>query len=156
MALSFGRARALLAAAGLLVLASPAWAQAPIPPEAAAISACLCMERDIASLSQAMQSQQQALAQANRELADLNAQLEAARPHVDVNNPESVARYKALLQRRDAAYRRSVGPIVPATDAAVRRYNAVVNQYNAQCANHPFDSVLMAQIQQTLTCPPSP
>jgi hypothetical protein len=153
MALSIGRGGALLFGCGLLLLAAPAPVRAQVPPEAAAISACLCMERDVATLSHEMQARQGALTEAQQQLADLTAQLERERGY-DVNNPEAVGRYKALLQRRDAAYRASVGPVVSAATDAVGRYNAEVNEYNAQCANHPFDSVLMAQIRATLVCAP--
>ena len=76
------------------------------------------------------------------------------RSTIDVNNPDAVARFKALLERRDAAYRQSVGPVHADATQSTARYNARVNEYNARCANRPFNSVLVAQIQPTLSCPP--
>jgi hypothetical protein len=153
MVSSIGRGRALLVGAGLLILAGPGAARAQMPPEAAAIGSCLCMERDVATLSHEMQAKEGALRDVQQRLADLTAQLERNRGY-DVNNPEAVARYKALLERHDAAYRQSIGPVVSEAREATARYNAEVNEYNAQCANHPFNSELMAEIRQTLTCPP--
>lgn len=153
MASSISRGRALLVGSGLLFLAASGATQAQMPPEAAAISTCLCMERDIATLSHEMQAKGGALRDAQQRLADLTEQLQRDRGY-DVNDPEAVARYKALLERHDAAYRQSVGPVVSEAREATARYNAEVNEYNAQCANHPFDSLLMAQIRATLTCAP--
>jgi len=101
-----------------------------------------------------MSAKTRALDEVRRQLADLDAQLASERPQVDVNNPDSVARYKALLERRDAGYRQSIGPIGADADAAVARYNARVNEYNGQCANRPFDPVLLSEMQRHLSCPP--
>jgi multidrug efflux pump subunit AcrA (membrane-fusion protein) len=95
----------------------------------------------------------QRLAAVNQQLADLDAQLASARSQIDVNNRDSVARYKALLERRDAAY----GQISPAQSqaaAAVARYNATVDEHNRRCAGRPFNSALVAQIAAHPNCPP--
>jgi hypothetical protein len=102
-----------------------------------------------------MGAKNQALNAANNQLADLDSQLAHARPQVDVNNPDSVARYKALLEQHDAAYRQSIGPVHEDAVQATARYNARVNEYNARCANRPFNSALVAQVQAHLVCPPS-
>src|SRR5262249_45053407 len=96
----------------------------------------------------------QALNAVQRELTDLDAELARERPQVNVNNPDSVARYKALLERRDAAYRQSIGPVHAEATRATARYNARVNEYNARCANRPFSSALVAAAQTSLMCPP--
>ena len=93
------------------------------------------------------------LAAVRQHLADLDAQLAQARPY-DVNNPDSVGRYKALLQQRDAAYQQSLGPVVTGAEQATARYNSHVAQYNAQCASHLFNADVMAQLQSHLSCPP--
>ncbi len=145
---------ATLLAAGLLVLAGGATARAQISSDPAQITACLCEQQGLAALSSDMSAKTQALAAVRQHLAALDAQLSRERSALDVNNPEQEARYKALLDERDAAYRQSIGPVVTNADQATARYNAHVAQYNGQCANRQFDSVLMAQIAAHLACPP--
>jgi TolA-binding protein len=153
---SIGVCRATFLAAGLLLLAgaNAARAQVPVSADPAEITACLCQQQGVAALSSDMSGKTQALAAIRQQLADLDSRLARARSNVDVNNPDSVARYKALLEERDAAYRRSTGPVVANADQATSRYNALVNEYNGHCANRMFDSVMMAQIQAHLSCPP--
>ena len=129
---------------GILVLcaARGVQAQIPFPNEAAEINACACMR--LASGT---------LAAASQQLADLNAQLASARSGIDVNNPDAVARFKALLERRDAAYAR-IDPAQSTAAAAVARYNASVAEYNQRCAGRPFNSDLVAQIEAHPNCAP--
>lgn len=146
------RPKAAIAAGALaLALSGPATAQPA--GEAAAIHACLCMEQSMASLSQEMTAKNEALDAVRRELADLDAQLRQEYPKVEVNNPQSEERYKALLHRRDAAYQRSLGPVYSQAATATARYNVLVRQYNERCAHRPFDSALMAQMRASLSCP---
>ena len=140
-----------------LALIEPGAARAQMANNPAEINACLCLERGVETLSQQMASRTQALAAARQRLADLDAQLARERPQVQVNDPQSVAQYKALLDRRDDAYRQlSVGPLVSDADQAVSRYNREANEYNARCANHPFNSLAMSEMQGHLSCPPLP
>ena len=120
----------------------------------AEITACLCQQQGIATLSADMSAKTQALAAARQRVADLDAQLLQTRQHLDVNNAEQEAQYKALLGQRDQAYKDSIGPVVGAADQATNRYNALVSQYNAQCANRIFNADMMAQIQTHMVCPP--
>jgi hypothetical protein len=145
------RAVLALGCAGLLI---PGAVRAQVPPEVAEISACLCLQQAVSTLSGEMNAKMQALDAVTRQLADLDAQLARDRSTIDVNNPDAVARFKALLERRDAAYRQSVGPVHADATQSTARYNARVNEYNARCANRPFSSALVAQIQPTLSCPP--
>ncbi len=147
---------AVLASAGIIAAAGAVQAQGmmPMPDEAAAINSCLCLQQANQALGSQMAAKTQALAAVRQELAQRDAELQGARGQVDVNNPESVARFKQMLEQRDAVFRHSTGPIVTDAQAATERYNASVNQYNAQCASRPFDSVLMSRIQATLSCPP--
>jgi hypothetical protein len=154
MARSIAVVRTTLIGAGLLVFACAATARAQMSSDPAEITACLCMQQGVATLSSAMSAKTQALAAVRQHLADLDAQLAQARPNVDVNNPDSVARYKALLQQRDAAYQQSLGPVVTDAEQATARYNGLVGQYNSQCANHQFNADEMASIQAHLSCPP--
>ena len=160
MAYSIGLYRAAILGGSLLALAGAGRVQAQVPVQVpmssdpAEITACLCMGQGVATLSGDMSAKTQALAAIRQHLADLDAQLARARSTLDVNNSDSVARYKALLMQRDAAYQQSLGPVVGDADQATARYNAEVAAYNGRCANRTFDSVIMAQLQVHLACPP--
>jgi len=138
---------------GVFALCTAGGAKAQIPNEPAEINACVCLQQASAALGSEKDARAQALTAANRELADLDAQLAAERPRVDVNNPDSVSRYKALLDRHDAAYRQ-IDPAQSAASQAVARYNASVDEYNRRCAGRPFNSHLEAEIQAHPNCPP--
>ncbi len=154
MASVFGVWRRGVLGLGFVGLLIPGVAGAQVPPEVAEISACLCMQQAVSTLSADMNAKTQALDTVNRQLADLDAQLARERSTINVNNPDAVARFKALLERRDAAYRQSAGPVYTDATQATARYNAQVGEYNARCANRPFNSALVAQLQPTLRCPP--
>ena len=139
---------------GLMAVAISGPAQAQMSSNPAEITACLCQKQGIATLSADMSAKTQALAAARQRVADLDAQLQQAREHIDVNDASSEERYKALLAQRDQAYQASIGPIVGEADQATSRYNAHVNQYNTQCANHEFNADMMVQLQAHLSCPP--
>lgn len=154
-----GARPAALFGGSLLVMAAfghyaQAQAPAPMSSDPAEITTCLCMEQGISTLSANMSAKTQALAAVRQRLAGLDAQLEQAKRNEDVNNPSSVANEKAILAQRDAAYQQSLGPVVSDADQATARYNAEVNTYNGSCANRMFDSVMMAQIEAHLSCPP--
>jgi hypothetical protein len=150
--IGFGRATVL--GLGLVASCASGMAKAQMSPEAAEINTCLCLQQAVATLSRDMAAKTQMLDTVQRELAELDAQLARERATVNVNNPDSVAHYKALLERRDAAYRRSIGPVHGDATQAVTRHNARVNEYNSRCANRPFNSALVSQIQANLMCPP--
>ena len=155
MAISIGIRGAVVFGLGLiLATARPAAAQMSSDP--AAINACLCLEQGVATMARSMNDKTRALAEVRQHLADLDAELARERPLVDVNNPNSVDRYKALLDRRDAAYRGSIGPVVSEADQAVARYNALVGQYDRQCALHAFNSEIMNEMRAHLSCPAQP
>ena len=152
-----GAGLATLLAATVRAQVPPVAAPAPVPappPEPAEISACLCLQQSVATLSAEMSQRTQGLAAINRQLSDLDAELARARANLNVNDPDAVARYKALLERRDGAYRQSIGPVHADATQATARYNQRVNEYNARCANRPFNSALVADIQAHLACPP--
>jgi hypothetical protein len=145
---------AIVVGAAFMAAALSSAARAQMSSDPAEITACLCQQQGIATLSADMSSRTQALAGARQRVADLDAQLLQARQGMDVNNADSVARYKALLAQRDQAYQASIGPVVGDADQATARYNAHVNQYNTQCANRMFNADMMAQLQAHLACPP--
>jgi hypothetical protein len=134
--------------------AGTAEAQAPpAPPAAAEIAACLCLRQDVNVLSAEVGARQQSYNAARDELARRDADLERARASVDVNNPQSVAKFRQMLDERDRALRRGQGPLFTDLSAATARYNARVNEYNARCADQPQNPVLLSQVQATLACP---
>jgi hypothetical protein len=149
--IGMGRAAAL--GAGIAFLAASGAAHAQMPSEAAEIGRCLCMHREISRLSAEMTEKMAALRRLDRRVAALAARLRAERRTLDVNDPAAVERYKALLAEHDSARRRSVGVVWKAADEAVRRYDAVVREYNGDCAHRLYNSVLLARIRATLTCP---
>jgi hypothetical protein len=149
-------ARGVVLGWGLLAVLAPgaARAQVPLPPEMADIRACLCLQQAVSAGAAEMNGKKQALDTVTRQLADLDAQLARDKSTINVNNPDAVARYKALLERRDAAYRQSIGPVHADAEQATARYNARVNEYNAHCANRPFNPAIVAQMQVNLVCLP--
>lgn len=153
------RVATLWAALALVASAPGARAQAPLPPapvpEASDIASCLCLGQTVNALNAEMTQQQAAYHDNRAELARLDAQLQSDRASLDVNNPEAVAQFRALLARRDAVFRRGTGLAAGALDSLVRRYNANVNEYNARCANRPRDPVLLRNVEATLVCPPA-
>jgi len=141
---------------GLIVLmaALPVQAQAPLPPEAADIASCLCLQRAVNALGADMSGQQGAYQAAQDELARIDAQLQSARAGIDVNNPAAVAQFRQLLERREAAFKRSTGLATGDLLAVTERYNTSANQYHARCTNLPRDPRLLESVQATLACPP--
>ena len=135
--------------------ASPAAAQAPPSPEASEIATCLCLEQAVSALSADTAARQGSYAAVQDELTRLDAQLQSERAAMDVNNPQSVARFRQLLEQRDAAFQRSTSLAAGDLAGATERYNARVNEYNARCANRPRDPVLLGRVQATLSCPPA-
>lgn len=144
---------AAIVGAAVVAAAAAGPAPAQVSSDPAQITTCLCLQQGVAALSADMSAKTQALAAIRQHLADLDAQLAHGRNY-DVNNPDAVARYKSLVEQRDGAYRQSIGPVVSQADQATARYNAHVSEYNASCANHLFNSAMMADIQAHLACPP--
>ncbi|MBO0736443.1 MAG: hypothetical protein J2P48_07725 [Alphaproteobacteria bacterium] len=137
--------------------AGAARAQVPVPgSEFSEISACLCLQQSISTLAAEMNAKKRALDAVTRQLAALDAQLAQERPLINVNNPDAVARYKALLEQHDATYRRSIGPVHADAVQATARYNAAVNEFNSRCVNpnRPLNWALAPEAQSRLMCPP--
>ena len=168
-----GRATTLGAGVAALLIAPASFAQAPPsypppppypppaaavpgPPEAAEIATCLCLHRDVGALSAELAARHQAYDAAQGEVARFDAQLEQARAGVDVNDPRSVAQFRQLLERRDAAFTRQRGAVFDALSSATERYNARIGEYNARCANRPQNAELVARVEATLICPAPP
>lgn len=152
-----GRAMAMCAAIVFSGAAAvPAVAQVPPPSEAADVAACLCLQRSTDALGATMTQRKSAYDASRQEIAGLDAQLQSARATLNVDNPEAVAQYRQLLERRDAAFRRSSGPLFAEYSSTVSLYNDRVNEYNARCADRPRNPILLNQVQATLVCPGAP
>ena len=135
----------------------PPYGAAPAPGlsgEAGDIATCLCLGQAVTTLNADMTAQQSAYAAAREELTRLDAQLQSARAGMDVNDPAAVARFRQLLEQRDATFRRQSGLATGDLNSAINRYNARINEYNARCANRPRNPDLIAQVQARLSCPP--
>jgi hypothetical protein len=133
----------------------PPGAVVPPPPsaEAADIAACLCLRRQVDALGADMTARKSAYDAGLSEVGGLDSQLQSARASLNVNDPQAVAHFRQLLERRDAAYRHSSGATFSAYSSVVQRYNSRSDEYNARCANRPRNPVLLGQVQATLTCP---
>jgi hypothetical protein len=149
------------------VLALPALAQTPYPPApppgappapmgyptpGAPAPACLCLQQSVDATNVDMGAKSAALAAARAQLDQLDQQLGAARGQMNVDNPQSVAQFRQLLQQRDAAANTAGGATLSESQAATARYNNAVNAYNAQCAGRP----LPPPPPGPLACPPMP
>ena len=162
------RAAVFWAGVAAVAAASPAVAQAPpypppplsaVPgppasPEATEIAACLCLGQAVAALGADMSAKQRSYAAVRDEVARLDARLERERAGMDVNDPQSIARFRQVLEQRDAAYRRSTGLVTGDLSSVIERYNSRINEYNARCANRPRDPELLGRVQERLSCPP--
>lgn len=124
-----------------------------LPLGPAEIGACLCLRRTVDALGADMAAKQQALAQTRAQLDRATADLEAARSHTDVNDPGAVARFRQMLDQRDALFRRASGDAVTDARTAVERYNQRSEEYNSRCANRAMDPGLIERAQATLACP---
>jgi len=134
----------------------PPYAAVPAPAlsgEAGEIAACLCLAQAVSTLHADMDAKQRAYDAVRDELARLDSQLQAARAGMNVDNPQSVAQFRQVLEQRDAALKRSTGLITGDLSSATARYNARVNEYNPRCANRPRSPELLSQVQATLSCP---
>jgi DNA repair ATPase RecN len=125
----------------------------PPSPEADAIRQCLCLQQSMQRSEAEMTDKRNSLDRINAELRQADADLERQRAALNTNDPQAVAQFRQRLEQRDGLFKRSTGPIVNDVTAAVQRYNERVHAYNQQCANRPFNSVLQAQVQATLSCP---
>jgi hypothetical protein len=154
MSKNIGRwAGAFGAGLAALLVARAATAQMPASPEAAAIAECLCLKEAVDRAGVEMTVKRRGLDQVRAELARIDAELNSERTSLNVNDPQAVAQFRQKLEKRDELFRRSNGDVVVDVAAAVKRYNALVEDYNHRCSGRPMDPVLMSQIQANLVCP---
>jgi hypothetical protein len=143
---------AVILLAGLMAggVVSPAAAQVPVPgaPD------CVCLRIAVDALGADLAAKRQAYDGMQGEIGQIDNQMQAERSRMDVNSPEAIARFRQLLERRDALFRQSSGPVFGELSAATDRYGARVQEYNARCAGRPMEPGLLAQAQATRACPP--
>jgi hypothetical protein len=138
--------------AGLMAgaIVSPAMAQVPVP----AAPDCVCLRIAVDALGADLAGKRQAYDGMQGEIGQIDNQLQAERSRMDVNSPEAIARFRQLLERRDALFRQSSGPVFAELSTATDRYGARVQEYNGRCAGRPLDPALVAQARATRACPP--
>jgi hypothetical protein len=138
--------------AGLMAgaMVSPARAQVPVPvgPD------CICLRIAVDALGADLAAKRQAYEGMQNEIGQIDNQMQAERSRMDVNNPEAIARFRQILERRDALFRQSSGPVFGELSAATDHYGARVQEFNGRCAGRPMDPALVAQAQATRACPP--
>jgi hypothetical protein len=143
---------AVILLAGLMAgaMVSSAMAQVPVPvgPD------CICLRIAVDALGADLAAKRQAYDGMQGEIGQIDNQLQNERSRMDVNSPEAIARFRQLLERRDALFRQSSGPVFGELSAATDRYGARVQEFNARCAGRPMDPALVAQAQATRACPP--
>ncbi|HYU11735.1 MAG TPA: hypothetical protein VEK82_04110 [Stellaceae bacterium] len=137
-------------AAGAIASPTPAQTQVPVPPA----YDCACLSLAVEALGADLTARRQAYEGMQAELGQLDNQLQSERSRMDVNNPADVARFRQLLERRDALFRRSTGQAFTELSQATDRYGARVQEYNGRCAGRPLEPALVAQARATRICPP--
>ena len=130
------------------VTAVPALAQVAVP----AAPDCVCLRVVVDALGQDLAAKRQAYDGLRSEIGQIDGQLEAERTRMDVNSPEAIARFRQLLEHRDALFNRSSGPAFSELSAATDRYGMRQQEYNARCAGRPMDPGLLAGAARA--CPP--
>ena len=135
--------------------AAPAQMLPPFPsPEVAEIAACLCLKQAVDAFGADASARRQSYDGLQEELAQVDVRMQRERATMNVDDPQSGARFRQLLERRDALFRRASGPAVAELASSIERYNSSVSEFNVRCANRPRDPGLLAAVQATLSCPP--
>jgi hypothetical protein len=131
-------------------IASPTPVQAQVP----GMLDCACLSLAVEALGADLAAKRQAYDGLQGEIGQLDNQLQGERSRMDVNNPAETARFRQLLERRDALFQQSTGPAFSALSQATDRYGARVQEYNGRCTGRPLDPGLVAQARATRACPP--
>jgi hypothetical protein len=140
----------LLAGLAAGAIAVPTAAQAQVPPA----FDCACLSLAVEALGADLAARRQGYEGLQGELGQLDNQLQSERSRMNVNNPADIARFRQLLERRDALFRRSSGQAFNELSQATNRYGARVQEYNSRCAGRPLEPALVAQARATRVCPP--
>ena len=148
-----------LAIGGFVALASIAAtaagsAQQQVLREPAQIRTCLCLQQSLSHQASDLATRRQDYEAQRRQVDGLNAEVESQRPTVQVNDASSVAAFRQLLERRDAAQQNFANTVEPQYAALVEAYNQRVAAFNQTCGNSAYDPNVLARVQQSLACPP--
>jgi anti-sigma-K factor RskA len=118
------------------------------------IRTCLCMQQSLAHQASELTARQQDYEAQRRQVEKLDADVASQRPQVQVNNTSSVAAFRQLLARRDAAQQNFANTVEPQYAALVEAYDRRVAAFNQSCGGSAYDPNVLAQVQQSLACPP--
>jgi multidrug resistance efflux pump len=140
----------LVAGLAASAIATPTPVQAQVP----GMLDCACLSLAVEALGADLAAKRQAYDGLQGEIGQLDNQLQAERSRIDVNNPADVARFRQVLDRRDALFQQSTGPAFSALSQATDRYGVRVQEYNGRCTGRPLDPGLVAQARATRACPP--
>jgi hypothetical protein len=136
-------------AAGAIAAPTGAQAQMPVAP----MLDCACLSLAVEALGADLAAKRQNYQGMQSEIGQLDNQLQSERSRMDVNNPADVARFRQLLERRDALFRQSTGPVFNDLSQATDRYGARAQEFNARCTAQPLDPGLVAQARASRACP---
>jgi hypothetical protein len=117
------------------------------------VRACLCAEHSLAQQSDALSKRRAAYEQMKQELTALDTRVLTERPKVNVNDPNAVAAFRQLLEKRDVTQRNFAGDQTTQLDQAVGQYNQGVADFNRDCASKSYDAGVLSQVRGNLTCP---
>jgi hypothetical protein len=120
------------------------------------ITECLCGRRHVDTLRDIMEEAHQAFEESRSRLDALSREVDRSRDRVDVESEDQVEAFRRLLEAKQQADTVMFEETLPADQTATRRYNAAVESYNRSCAGRPLDPVVMAEVQESLTCAPLP
>lgn len=140
----------LIAALGCL--ATAASAQTPVLTSREDIAVCLCLNQSVASRLTTLDARRGEYEAAQQEVARLQAEIDAARPTVDVNNPAAIDAFRARVIQVDQARLRMQDTALPAYQSAVTAYNQRVEEFSQRCAGRAMDPAVEAQVRQSLVC----
>ena len=152
-----------MARRGALTLAATLFAgtvQAQTPPSTPGavlsspfdVSACLCLEREIATRQSEMTVRRNAYEALAREITEHEAAISRDRSKVDVDDPAQIEAFKRRLEALDAMKARQDQITFPDYQQAVASYNARVAQYTQRCAGHTLDPLVVESVRGNLVC----
>src|SRR5579859_1709779 len=119
---------AVVLAGGAAAQTAPAGSKAPLQILSAPdqVRTCLCAEQGLTQEGDALAKQRAAYDQMKQELAALDSKVETQRPQVNVNDPNAVAAFRQLVEKRDATQQSFTGDQTTQLARAVDLYNAGV------------------------------